>query len=267
MTIETTTYFDGEGRAAMEQCIQCAADWAAAHAIETLVIFSGTGEGPHYAATKLLPQPPYTGLRVVAVTPPYGRPYKIDPTNPDSPTVHSGIKKAMRDDLTALQVNVVSAHLPFKERYDGQSRTSEWARVAESFGVLGGGFALCIQAVLVACDAGFVQHGERVVALTADTAIEALACRTESFLSPLEGLLVGHIICRPARYNISKRIHETIKQPEPAAAPVIETTVAQLEPAAPNLLAAPTAPQRKAVGKPATKTKAKVKPKQPTKRR
>jgi hypothetical protein len=245
-TSETTIYFDAEGRASMEQCIKHAADWCVSKKIETLVIFSGTGDGPHYAATKILPTEPYKGLRVVAVTPPYGRPYKLNPNDPDSPLVHSGIKKAMRDDLTALQVDVVSAHLPFKERYDGKERTSEWTRVAESFGVLGGGFALCIQAILVACDAGFVAHGERVVALTADTALEAIACRTESFLAPLEGLLVGHVICRPARYNISKRIHETIAPREPAAAKVVETTAAEIDApkAHKRLPPAPRAPKR-----------------------
>lgn len=258
ITSEITTYFDVEGRASMEQCIQLAADWCVSKKIQTMVIFSGTGEGPHYAATKLLPQALYSGLRVVAVTPPYGRPFRIDPRDPQSPLVHSGIKKAMRDDLAALQVDIVSAHMPFKERYDGNERTSEWTRVAESFGVLGGGFALCIQAILVACDAGFVQHGERVVALTADTAIEALACRTESFLSPLEGLLVGHVVCRPARYNISKRIHETIKVPDvPAPSPAIETTAALPEPQIAAALApAPTktpAAKKQAPSKPVKK--------------
>jgi hypothetical protein len=116
----------------------------------------------------------------------------------------------MRDELIALGVGVTSAHLPFKEMYDGRERTSEWTRVSEAYGVLGGGFALCVQATLMACDAGLIEHGDEVVALTSDTAVAVRACRSESFLSPLDGLLVGHIICRPTRYTISKRIHETI---------------------------------------------------------
>jgi hypothetical protein len=261
MTQHTTKYFDGEGRASMEACIQAAADWCVANEVETLVIFSGTGEGPHHAATKVLTQARYKSLRLVAVTPPYGRPYKLDPRDPDSPLVHSGIKKAMRDDLTALGVEVASAHLPFKEMYDGKERTSEWTRVAESFGVLGGGFALCIQAVLVACDGGLVAHGERVVALTADTAIDVRACRTESFLSPIEGLLVGHVICRPIRYNISKRFHETIDAGPEAQPAAIETTA---EPV-PSLPAAK--PMRKRPALVRAKTKAPVQGKTGRKKR
>jgi uncharacterized protein len=223
MTTElVTAYFDGEGRPWMFECIHRAADWCLSANITTLVIFTGTGEGPHYAAKELLVREQYRHLKVVAVTPPVGRQYKKDPTDPASPVVHSGIKDAMRDELTALGVVVISAHLPFKEMYDGRNRTSEWSRVSEALAALGGGFPYCIQAVLMACDAGALKHGERVVALSADTAFVARACRTESFLSPLEGLLVEHVICRPARYNISKMHHETIapreheQKPEPA---------------------------------------------------
>ena len=59
----------------------------------------------------------------------------------------------------------------------------------------------------MACDAGEVDVGERVAALTADTSIVVLASRTETFLSEKNGLLVEHIICRPAKYNISKHQH------------------------------------------------------------
>jgi hypothetical protein len=85
---------------------------------------------------------------------------------------------------------------------------SEWCRVAEALEILGGGFPLCVQAILVACDAGLVGVGERVTAVTADTALSALAARTESFLSPTEGLVVEHIFCRPARYDISRPKHQ-----------------------------------------------------------
>lgn len=208
-----TTYFDGEGRPWMEQCLRRSADWCVANSVGTLVIFTATGEGPHFAAKELLLQGAYKNLRIVAITPPVGRPYRQIPGDPNSLLVRSGLSSAMRDELTALGVSVVSAHLPFKEMYDGSDRVSEWKRVAEAYGVLGGGFALCIQAVLVACDAGLVEHGQQVVVASADTSLAVRACRTESFLSPLEGFLVEHIICRPSRYNISKRLHEAFAAP------------------------------------------------------
>jgi uncharacterized protein len=252
-TTAKTTYFDGEGRPAMLDCLCLAAEWCADESIATLVVFTGTGEGPHYVARELLVKDRYRNLRCVAVTPPYGRPYKVNPADPNSPVVRSGLNPALLDELEQLGVKVVSAHLPFKEIHAGQARTSEWARVAEAFGVLGGGFALCIQAVLVACDAGMVAHGERVVVASADTAFVVVACRTESFLSPTEGLLVEHIICRPRRYDVSKRYHETIA-PAQVAAPPAQPQL----PAEPKLLEADTtrsAPKVDGPRKPAAKAK------------
>lgn len=231
MTTElVTTYFGEEGRASMKECIHRSAEWAVEHALETLVIFTGTGEGPYYAAKELLVRERFATLRVVAVTPPSGRPYRQNPGDPDSPLIRSGINPTMRDELEQLGVSVVSAHLPFKEMYDGKERTSEWTRVLEAFGVLGGGFALCVQASLVACDAGFVDHGQRVIALSADTAFVVRASRTESFLAPLDGLLIEHIICRPARYTISKRLHEAFASP-PVTSEVLDTIGVESEPA------------------------------------
>jgi hypothetical protein len=238
MTTERLTYYLAEeGRPSMEACIRHAADWCLIDEIGTMVIFTGTGLGPHYAAKEILVEESRKHLRVVAVTPPFGRPYRSDPKDPKSPLIRAGIKEAMRDELAALGIPTVSAHLPFKEMYDGKTRSSEWSRVAEAFGILGGGFALCVQATLIACDAGFIDHGERVVAISADTAIAVTACRTESFLSPIEGMLVGHIICRPRRYNISKQLHETIAPRD--ASEAIETTGREIGPApTPQLVAA-----------------------------
>jgi hypothetical protein len=132
----------------------------------------------------------------------------------------------MRDDLQALGVEFVSAHLPFKGIHDGRDRSSEWSRVAEAFGILGGGFALCVQAVLVATDAGAVQSGERVAVAAADTAFAAIACRTDAFLSPIDGILIEHIICRPQRYTISKPAHQRLAQ---MWRPEIEVREAQVD--------------------------------------
>ena len=207
-----THYFPVEGRACMNDCLQIAVDWCAKEQMEHLVIFTGTGDGPLYAANELLVSAPYRHLhlQIVAVTPPFGRPYRENPTEDTSRLVHAGIPPAMRSELEALGVTVLAAHLPFKEVYDGRERTSPWTRVAEAYGVLGGGFALGVQALLIACDAGAVPSGTRVVVATADTAFVAMASRTETFLSPYEGVLVEHLLCRPMRYSISKAKHHHV---------------------------------------------------------
>jgi len=230
---ESTVYFAGEGHEYMQECIEKSADWCATKKISTLVIFTGTGAGPHYAAKELLPRQRFKDLRVVAVTPPHGRSYRQNPADPNSPIISSGISPGLRDQLVAFGIQVVSAHFPFKDIAAESPRPTDWSRAAEAFGILGGGFSYCVQAILLACDAGALAHGERVVALSADTAFEATACRTESFVSGLDGMLVGHIICRPGRYTISKQFHETVFEPstpdpppalEPSQQTVVDTT-------------------------------------------
>jgi hypothetical protein len=244
-----TTYFDGEGRPHLQECVRLALDWAVDHGVATVVMFTGTGEGPHFAAKEFLPRERYAHLHVAAVTPPTGRPYRKVPGDDTSPIIRAGISKTMRDQLRALGIDVVSAHLPFKETWDGKARVSEWTRVLEAYGVLGGGFGLCVQAILIACDAGVVEHAEKVVTMSADTAFVATACRTESFLSPSEGLLVDHIICRPSRYTISKRLHEALQgasQDTQATLQLALPAAPQLPPAQPAIaLATPRRSQKK----------------------
>ena len=102
--------------------------------------------------------------------------------------------------------------------------------VDRAFGVLGGGFSFCIQAVLMACDAGAVAAGERVAAMSADTSLVVLASQSESFLSSFTGLLVNHIICRPMLYDISKRFHFATEHALAQRAPVDAQTELSLGP-------------------------------------
>lgn len=240
MPSATTQYLAAEGRENIDRCMDLAFAWCADHEVDTVVIFSGTGEGPRYAARNLLPRERYRDMRVVVVTPAVGRSYRQTPGDPNSPLIRAGLAPEVRDELRALNVAVVSAHLPFKPYAVGFERATEWNRVAEAYGVLGGGFALCVQAAMLAADAGEIPHGARIVSSSADTAVEiTYACRTESFLAATDGLLVGHIICRPAKYTISKREHEAIRPAAPVIAPGPPTPVLPPAPSSPASSPAP----------------------------
>lgn len=201
---EKTVYFSGEGRQFMQDCLQESFNYSILHQVNKIIIFTGSGEGPLYALQNLLPRPEFNHLKLVAVTPPFGRPYH---SGPQGDMVRAGVGDPLKRVLSNSGIPVISAHLPFKGIQIGSERTSEWSRVGDAFGILGGGFSLCVQSVLIACDAGYVDVGETVVAVTADTSVSVIATRTESFLSPVNGLIVEDIIARPAIYNISKPQH------------------------------------------------------------
>ncbi len=208
----TTHYFPGEGREHMRECLRQAFRWSADNAVSTVIIFTGSGEGPLFAAEELIAE--YDISRVVAVSPPIGRRYKLDPRQEQSEIVEAGVPSDVRDFLQQMGIAVVAAHLPFRPIAGVPAGPLEPVDAALS--MLGGGLSLCVQAVLMACDAGQVTPGERVVVATGDTAISAIASRTEAFLSARDGLLVEHIICRPRRYDISKAQHEYLTQMWPA---------------------------------------------------
>lgn len=222
-----TRYFDGEGRAYMEPCLRHTFRWCRDNGIRKVVIFTGSGDGPMFAARSLLPD--YENITAVAVTPPVGRLYVRDPNSEQKEFVRSGVSPRIHQFLQAFGVPVVSAHLPFKSTMGDHA--NPLALVESAFGVLGGGFGLCVQAVLMACDAGRLEAGERVAAATADTAIVAVASRTETFLSPTEGLLVEQILCRPRRYTISKSQHLEYRGSQ---RPAIEGEVVNQRPALAN---------------------------------
>jgi len=205
--LRQTMYLPGEGRVHMKQCITQAFARCRELSVKRLVLFTGTGEGVLYALQEMLPQPDYSEIEIVAVTPPIGRRYKLDPRDPSSPIVEAGIASEVRNFLVEAGVVVISAHMPFKALGDPESPTSGMTMAGEVLSILGGGFPLCIQSALVACDAGAVSVGERVVVASADTAIVLLTTRTETFLSKNVGLLVEEFICRPAVFDISKREH------------------------------------------------------------
>ncbi len=205
--VRETRYFSEEGRSNMAACIDYALEFAEKEQISSAVIFTATGEGPVYAVQKLI-DPSYSEVKLIAVTPPMGKLYRENPSNPDSAVFRVGIlNQSRRTILESSGVSIISAHLPFKGILVGTQSVSEWSKVSETLEIFGGGLSLCIQSVLLACDSGEIEPGQRVVAISADTAISVLASRTEAFLAARNGLLLEHIICRPLRYDITKKDH------------------------------------------------------------
>jgi hypothetical protein len=74
--------------------------------------------------------------------------------------------------------------------------------VGDALDVLCGSMSLCVQAILLACDAGAVSLREHVIALTSDTAVLAQAANTARMLSDL---IIREILCKPAVLTVSRK--------------------------------------------------------------
>jgi hypothetical protein len=211
----TTVYVPGEGRHQLDECMEATFAYCRDHEIGAVVIYTSNGEGPCRAVERFQQSPDFASIRIVAVTPPANRPYVANPQRPvtEREVVYAGVFGEKRKLLIDANVPIVSARLPFRSALapDDQTRPAlsldPMQTVDRALGILGGGFSFCIQVALMACDAGVVRPGERIAVMSADTAMVVIACQSESFLSPADGLLVEHIICRPLLYDISKRNH------------------------------------------------------------
>jgi len=196
------TYFLQEGKDNLADCLAIAFHTAKQQNIGKIVIFTALGEGIRRAVTDFTSQPDYAGIHLVAVTFPSGK----GSTGPDKKRLHVDITPENAELMRDNDIPLVRAHLPFDPIGAPLNRTctlaQDLALIGETLGIFGGSMSLCVQAVTLACDAGAVDVGEHVIAVTSDTAILAQACCTRKFLSDF---IVREILCKPAILTILRK--------------------------------------------------------------
>lgn len=186
----STTYFWQEGKPNLHDCLRISFEAAKRHGIDKLVIFTGIGEGVRVAVDDFLSQGEYADINVVAVTFPHGHKYDI----PDSD----------REWMTSVNIPLIRAHLPFdpiKAQYAGVLG-QDFSLLGNVLNIFGGSMSLCVQAVLMACDAGVVRKGEHVISMTSDTSILVRSAPTSHLLTDF---IVREVFCKSAVMDISKK--------------------------------------------------------------
>lgn len=185
-----TRLFDQEGRTNLEECVRLALEAASSLKAEALVIFTATGEGIWRALAEAADHAPYQQVRIIGVTFPRGADRKG--SVPDA------------EELAEMGIPVIAAALPFSPINTKASQDPYRSLPKDVLGMFGGGMALCVQAIAIACDAGEIRPGGRVVAMSADSAVVALAASTDRVFSEENGLVVEHVVCKPLQYQISR---------------------------------------------------------------
>lgn len=167
-----------------------------------LVFFTGYGEGP-VLATNILRE---YGPQMIAVTFPPTFEIKRENGEKENPQ----ITKEVSAYLAAMNVRIIRARLPFDLMEGAEAHTREMTTIKNSLSIVGGSFPLCVQAVLQACDFGFVSDGETVIGITGDCAAVIRVCPTKHFLSPQSQFFVKEFLCRAA----DRRWNRAPQQPE-----------------------------------------------------
>jgi hypothetical protein len=119
---------------------------------------------------------------------------------------YSEIPEKIRKFFKGVDVRVIRTRLPFDEITGAESHNKEMSALKKTLSIFGGSMPLAIQAVLQATDSGEVCSGEQVIAITSDTALVITASTTKDFISPMAGLQVNEIICKPRLFTIARPI-------------------------------------------------------------
>lgn len=196
------TYFLREGRENLRECLRSALSAAANHNIRKLIIFTAEGLGIRVALEEFSAELSNRSIQIIAVTFPVGKPF----TDAEGKPLVVEIPPTLRSEMRERQIPVVRAHLPFDPIYPMQTSPGvlgqDLSLVSSALNVFGGSMSLCVQAILMACDAGEVAPGEHVISMTSDTAILAQAAPTANML---RGLAVREVMCKPAIYSIGRK--------------------------------------------------------------
>jgi hypothetical protein len=195
----STEYFLQEGKENLTKCLEATFEAAVAHNISKVIIFTSAGKGVKMAIQDYCSQEKYSQIKVIAVTFPSQTKFTAG-----DPAEHF-IPSDMCDYLASQNVPIVRAHLPFdpiRSHHEGHGILGQdFSLIGNALRIFCGSMSLCVQAVLMASDAGHADLGEHVMAMTSDTSILARAAGTERFLTDL---IVREIICKPVLLTIGK---------------------------------------------------------------
>lgn len=207
-----TKLFESEGKHNIRATIRIVARAAAKLGIRKVVIFASSGRNI-LALRKALPPE----VNILAVTFPAG----LTATPSEGESVLMGIPS--REERQALRQEGIPIHqgiMPLRALGENVSPIID--AMKRVFALFGGGTELCVQATLMATDAGYLAEGERCIAMSADTAMIMRAGNAFRFLKPYSRVSVEHILCKPINYQISRRGAEPM---EKSVTPITEQSV------------------------------------------
>jgi len=189
-----TRLYELEGKQNLQATVKTVAKAAADLKVRKIVVFTSEGDGAMELQKRI------SGDRkVIAVT----FPHEMTARPKDGEPMFIGLPSHERRlDLESLGVTIVQGAMPFQVTNATADDALRGMRTA--FGAFGGGLQLCVQGVLMACDAGHLNAGERCIAMSADTAIVARSGHSYQIFQKAWTFAVEHFLCKPQYYQITR---------------------------------------------------------------
>lgn len=195
-----TLYYPRESREFLEMTIQAVRRRALERKVNTICVFTSQGTGALALSTKVSD----LGLKVIAVTfPPYRRYVRRTDASEEEVTVgitDPEIERALRRN----GVEIVRGSMPLDGILIPRSPDQKTEAIRHTLWLFGVGMVLCVQAVLMACDAGMLQPQQEVISMASDTAILATAAPSRVMFSIDEGMEIREIICKPRHLTAAR---------------------------------------------------------------
>lgn len=190
----TTTLHENEGRANLPETIRLVARFAQDFDVRKVIVFAAHGEGVLQLREMLERE-----RTIVAVTFPAGL-----TASPEGKQIFIGMPSAEdRRLLGEAGVAIIQGIMPF--RAIGEVDSISLRTLKRALDLFGGSLELCVQAVLMACDAGQLYEGERCIVMTSDTGLVVRAGNAFRFMRDQSAFSVEHIICKPLHYQITRK--------------------------------------------------------------
>ncbi|MDI6711555.1 MAG: hypothetical protein QME76_12890 [Bacillota bacterium] len=205
-------YFSAQGKVNLEKTVELVARRALNLHLNHIVVFAGDGRGVFLLHEVLQRKRRRLRPQIVAVTFPYKTTFvtrsqdgtTIEFTPPTS-------DQAVKTQLDKRGIKLVMGALPLWEIVLPGTADDKVRVIEASLSLFSGGMSLCVQAILMACDAGCVEPGEEVIGMSADTAIVATAAQTRWLFHPTKGLQVKEIICMPRQRSFVRDLGQEVK--------------------------------------------------------
>lgn len=192
-----TVYFSSMGRDNVSETIKIVKKRCEAGDIKKVLIFAATKESVINLANVLKD----SDCKVCAVTFPYEYSFFIRKEDEEHPeevipeTSQDGIREAFAE----VGVELIQGVMPFEEIVLPGVSELKIQVLIRTLELISRGLPLCVQAAVMACDSGCVKLGEKIIVMTADTAVVMTATQKRWIFHPKKGIDIHEILCKP--YN------------------------------------------------------------------
>ncbi|WP_424768550.1 hypothetical protein [Paenibacillus sp. sgz302251] len=197
-------YYNEEGKVNIDNTIDLVIERAVQNEIKKVLVFTTDGVSA-IKLKDLIVSKGHSDIEIIAVAFPQhftvtvdieGEKQKINPPTSD---------RSVKDMLQSKSIPLVQGIMAFEDIIIPGVRDIKLNTIEETLSLFSGGLKLCIEAILMSCDSGYIEQNEEVISMSADTAIVATACKKQWLFHPSQGLEIKELICKPRKFTISKK--------------------------------------------------------------